>query len=64
MKRYPGSLPFPFARAVEANGFLFLSGQVSMNAQGDPVRGITEEQTQIVASQLAFGLEVEVMALA
>lgn len=36
MKRYPGSLPFPFARAVEANGFLFLSGQVSMNAQGDP----------------------------
>ncbi len=56
MKRYPGSLPFPFARAVEANGFLFLSGQVSMNAQGDPVRGITKNRRKSSPASWHSGL--------
>lgn len=57
MNRYPGSLPFPFARAVEASGFLFLSGQVSMNAQGEPVRGTIEEQTRTILQNIADTLE-------
>ncbi|MEN8362420.1 RidA family protein [Acinetobacter baumannii] len=48
MKKYPSSMPFPFSRAVEANGFLFLSGQLSMNDKGEPVNGSVEEQTHRV----------------
>ncbi len=52
MKKYPSSMPYPFSRAVEANGFLFLSGQVSMNDQGEPVRGTIEEQTRQVMKNI------------
>ncbi|MBS0847060.1 RidA family protein [Citrobacter sp. JGM124] len=57
MKSYPSTLPYPFARAVQANGFLFLSGQVSMNAQGEPLPGTIEQQTQQVMENIIATLE-------
>lgn len=44
--RYATSKPFPFADAVKANGFVFLSGQVSMSADGTPLYGSVTEQTR------------------
>ncbi|OLU26446.1 RidA family protein [Pseudomonas sp. PA27(2017)] len=52
MKRYNGTLPYPFARAVEANGFLFLSGQVAMSASGEPLHGSVDEQTRLIMSNI------------
>lgn len=57
MKRYESPIPFPFSRAVEANGFLFLSGQVSMNAKGEPIHGSIQQQTLTVLRNIAETLE-------
>lgn len=57
MKRYTSTLPYPFARAVEANGFLFLSGQVSMNAEGEPLHGSIQAQTLTIMSNIAETLQ-------
>lgn len=57
MKKYPSAMPFPFSRAVEANGFLFLSGQVSMNENGEPVKGTVEEQTRLVLQNVEATLK-------
>ncbi|MFS0828804.1 RidA family protein [Pseudomonas phoenicis] len=57
MKRYDSHLPYPFARAVEANGFLFLSGQVSMDAEGAPVHGSVEAQTLLIMKNIQATLE-------
>lgn len=46
--RFPSELPFPFSRAAEAGGFLFLSGQVSMSETGEPIRGDVQTQTRNV----------------
>lgn len=43
--RYPSSLPLPFSRATQAGGFLFLSGQIPLDAQGQVVRGDIGAQT-------------------
>lgn len=57
MKKYNSAMPYPFARAVEANGFLFLSGQLAMNAQGEPVPGSVEEQTRLIMQNITDTLE-------
>ncbi len=46
IKRFPTALPFPFSKAVEAGGFLFLSGQVSMSETGEPLYGDVKTQTR------------------
>lgn len=43
--RYPSSLPLPFSRATQAGGFLFLSGQIPMDAEGQVVKGDIRAQT-------------------
>ena len=58
MKRYTSSMPYPFARAVEANGFLFLSGQLAMNTKGEPVPGSIEEQTRLIMKNISETLEL------
>lgn len=45
LQRYPSSKSFPFSDMVKANGFLFLSGQVSMTQHGEPLPGSVTEQT-------------------
>ncbi|WP_230580752.1 RidA family protein [Xenorhabdus bovienii] len=57
MKKYASSIPFPFSRAVEANGFLFLSGQLSMNDKREPVQGSVEEQTHLVLQHVDAALK-------
>lgn len=45
IERFSTRKPFPFSDAVKANGFLFLSGQVSMSEEGEPLPGTVQEQT-------------------
>lgn len=58
MKKYTSAMPYPFARAVEANGFLFLSGQLAMNAKGEPVPGSIGDQTHLIMKNISETLEV------
>lgn len=56
IKNYPSTLPFPFARAVEVGGILFLSGQVSMAPDATPIHGNIETQTRTVMENIASTL--------
>ena len=56
MKHYKTSMPFPLSKAVEANGFLFLSGQVSMTPQGEPVYGTVEQQVAVIFERISTTL--------
>ncbi|MFV3283930.1 RidA family protein [Pseudomonas sp. NY15356] len=58
IQRFPSSLPFPFSRAVKAGGFLFLSGQVPMNASGEVVRGDIQAQTRAACERIGESLAV------
>ncbi|MGB3434264.1 RidA family protein [Achromobacter sp.] len=50
--RYPSSLPLPFSRATQAGGFLFLSGQIPMDANGQVVRGDITVQTHAAIERI------------
>ncbi|MCY1498519.1 putative aminoacrylate peracid reductase RutC [compost metagenome] len=50
--RYPSSLPLPFSRATQAGGFLFLSGQIPMDANGQVVRGDIASQTHAALDRI------------
>ncbi len=50
--RYPSSLPLPFSRATRAGGFLFLSGQIPLDASGQVVRGDIREQTHAAMERI------------
>ncbi|MBA4503272.1 RidA family protein [Marinobacterium marinum] len=52
IQRFPSDLPLPFSRAVKAGGFLMLSGQVPMTANGEVVLGTIEEQTETVMTRI------------
>jgi len=52
MKRYITELPFPFSKAISAGGFLFLSGQVAMSEQGEPIYGDVKSQTRHVMESI------------
>lgn len=56
IERFPSSLPFPFSRAVKAGGFLFLSGQVPMNAAGEVLRGDIQAQTRAACERIGESL--------
>ncbi|MCL9781774.1 RidA family protein [Vibrio sp. S4M6] len=57
LKRYKSSMPFPFSQAVEANGFLFLSGQVSMCSDGKPIYGTIAEQVDVIFDRIKTTLQ-------
>ena len=48
IERIPTPLPVPFSKAVRAGGFLFLSGQLPMDAAGQLVDGDIQVQTRVV----------------
>ena len=50
--RYPSTLPLPFSRATQAGGFLFLSGQIPMDAAGQVVRGDVATQTHAAIDRI------------
>ena len=47
----------PYSQAVEANGFLFVSGQIPRDASGKLVEGNIAAQTEQVLKNLAVVLE-------
>ena len=56
IRRYPSDLPLPFSKAVRAGGFLFLSGQVPLDVEGQPLRGDIAVQTRAVMDRIAATL--------
>ncbi|KTC24475.1 MULTISPECIES: RidA family protein [Pseudomonas] len=52
LQRYPSHLPYPFSKAIRVGDFLFLSGQVPMDPQGNVVLGDIREQTEAVMSRI------------
>ncbi|MFS2223844.1 RidA family protein [Pantoea sp. B65] len=57
IRRYNSTLPFPFATATEVNGILYLSGQVSMTAQAEPIYGSVATQTDTILGNISQTLE-------
>ncbi len=57
IERYPTPLPVPFSKAVRAGGFLFLSGQLAMDAGGNIVEGGIQVQTRVVLERIAASLQ-------
>lgn len=53
IERIPSDLPYPLSKAVRAGGFLFLSGQIPLGANGQPLRGDIAEQTRAVLDAIA-----------
>jgi reactive intermediate/imine deaminase len=60
----PGGRPLPFAKAVRAGDFVFVSGQVPMGPDGEIVGGTIVEQThrtianvKAILAELGLGLE-------
>ena len=49
---YPSHLPYPFAKAVRAGDFVFVSGQLPMGADGQIVQGPIETQTRQVLENI------------
>jgi reactive intermediate/imine deaminase len=56
IERTPSEMPLPFSKAVRAGGFLFLSGQIPLDAGGAPLRGTIEEQTANVIERIGATL--------
>lgn len=57
IERFPTTLPVPFSKAVKANGFIFLSGQLAMDANGNIVEGGIQAQTKFVLERIAVTLQ-------
>jgi 2-iminobutanoate/2-iminopropanoate deaminase len=57
IERIPTPLPVPFSRAVRAGGFLFLSGQLAMEADGSISAGDIAVQTRVVLERIAATLQ-------
>ena len=49
---YPSHLPYPFAKAVRAGDFVFISGQLPMGPDGQIVQGSIETQTRQVLENI------------
>jgi reactive intermediate/imine deaminase len=56
IERYPTPLAMPFSKAVRANGFLFLSGVLPMDAAGGLVQGDIALQTRVVIERIGATL--------
>lgn len=57
IERFPTPLPVPFSKAVRAGGFVFLSGQLAMTADGNIVEGDVQVQTRVVLERIAATLQ-------
>lgn len=56
IKHHPSSHPYPLSRAVRAGDLLFLSGQIPMGPDGNPVRADISTQTRTVLDQITLTL--------
>lgn len=57
IQRYPTPMPVPFSKAVRAGGFLFLSGQLAMDTNGNILEGDVVVQTRAVLQRVAATLQ-------
>lgn len=57
IERIPSPLPVPFSKAVRAGGFLFLSGQLALDAQARVIDSDITGQTRIVLERIKALLE-------
>jgi 2-iminobutanoate/2-iminopropanoate deaminase len=57
IERHPTALRVPFSKAVRAGGFLFLSGVLPMDAQGQLIEGGIRAQTSSVLERIAAVLD-------
>ena len=57
IQRYPTPMPVPFSKAVRAGGFLFVSGQLAMDATGNILEGDVVAQTRVVLERIAATLQ-------
>lgn len=56
IQRFAPTLPMPFSQAVKAGGFVFLSGQLAMDGQGNIVGEDVQAQTRLVLERIATTL--------
>ena len=54
---YKSPLPLPFAKAVRAGDFVFVSGQLPFGPNGNMIQGTIEVQTRVVLETIAATLE-------
>lgn len=58
IQRYPTPMPVPFSKAVRAGGFLFVSGQLAMDANANILHpGDVVAQTRVVLERIAATLQ-------
>lgn len=57
IERFPTPLPVPFSKAVRAGGFLFLSGQLALDANANVMEGDITVQTRVVLERIKALLE-------
>lgn len=63
IKRYHNTMPLPFSRALEAGGFLFLSGQLPLDKKGQIVTGDIVRQTHAVFDRIEENLAAHQLTL-
>ena len=54
--RIPTPMPVPFSKAVKAGGFIFVSGQLAMDANTNIIDGDITVQTRVVLERIAATL--------
>lgn len=57
IERFPTPFPVPFSKAVCAGGFLFLSGQLAIDANANVMEGDITVQTRVVCERIKSLLE-------
>ena len=57
IERFPTPMPVPFSKAVRAGGFLFVSGQLAMDANANIIDGDITVQTRVVLERIAATLQ-------
>lgn len=57
IERIPTPLPVPFSKAVKAGGFIYVSGQLAMDATGNIVGDDVAAQTRTVLERIAATLQ-------
>lgn len=57
IERFPSPLPVPFSKAVRAGGFLFLSGQLALEADGSVTPGDVTVQARVILERIKATLE-------
>lgn len=64
IERYPSKLPLPESEVVTAGGFLFLSGQIAVDANNRFTGGDVAAQTEVILTRITATLAERFASLA